>query len=587
MGVPGFFAWILKKFKTKILISKLQTSPDYLFIDANCLFHPECFKILEHYIDETNLSKLEKYMFKRIVNYLDYIENFVKPNKMMYISVDGTAPLAKINQQRKRRYKSVVEHEQKNAIRTKYHVKCNSSWSNTCITPGTRFMEDLHQYLLKHYSKKSKIQYIYSSYHTAGEGEHKILQYIKANNTNNCVIYGLDADLIFLSLASRKNNIYLLREESHFGCFRGKASKTSVEITSPKAKLSFNNKKVEKELFDPVLDVAQNLIYVSMDEAKKAYNTIIHEMLDSDEHYETLHHDLIFICFLLGNDFLPHFPSIDIHSEGLDEIINSYVECLFAYKQTLITINENKIKINNDMFIDLLEKLGNKEDHYFKNIMPMYFENFRKRRFLGSSDCDRELWEFENLKKIKIHDPIKLGYDDIDDYKFRYYEQHFHTCEHQQEFVEQLSYMYIEGIKWVSEYYFSKCTDWEWTLPYNHAPFISDIARTMRKLKININDIKFHDIKPIPIFCQLISVLHPDSKYLLPTSYQKIMNDSDIKDLFPKKFKIDTLYKTQYWQCDPILPYLDIDRIKKETKKAKLSLEESQRSESFKDFKFK
>ena len=81
-------------------------------------------------------------------------------------------------------------------------------WSNAVITPGTIFMEKLHNEL-KEYSRNNKITTTYSSYHECGEGEHKILQHIKQNKPSNSVIYGLDADLIFLSLASEIDNIFL------------------------------------------------------------------------------------------------------------------------------------------------------------------------------------------------------------------------------------------------------------------------------------------------------------------------------------------------------------------------------------------
>ena len=48
-----------------------------------------------------------------------------------------------------------------------------------------------------------------------GEGEQKIFHYIKQYNLQNNIIYGLDADLIILSLLC-DNKTYLLRERTEY-----------------------------------------------------------------------------------------------------------------------------------------------------------------------------------------------------------------------------------------------------------------------------------------------------------------------------------------------------------------------------------
>ena len=87
-------------------------------------------------------------MFEQITNYLDYLEDYVKPTKTMNIFVDGVAPLAKITQQRKRRYKTMYDIEKTNEIKLKYGEKLDKlSWTNICITPATKFMEKLNKHL--------------------------------------------------------------------------------------------------------------------------------------------------------------------------------------------------------------------------------------------------------------------------------------------------------------------------------------------------------------------------------------------------------------------------------------------------------
>ena len=103
-------------------------------------------------------------------------------------------------QQRLRRYKS---------------SKQNKIWDTNAITPGTNFMFNLEDYLLKKL-KNTSIDYIFDSSNNPGEGEHKIYNYIKKYQLNNCIVYGLDADLIMLGLLSPSNNIYLIRERTEY-----------------------------------------------------------------------------------------------------------------------------------------------------------------------------------------------------------------------------------------------------------------------------------------------------------------------------------------------------------------------------------
>jgi len=129
MGVPGFFGWLLRNFKNKILLKKLDKRPSHLYIDANCLFHPECFKTIDNNPDIINLDELENLMFNNIIEYLDLIEKYVNPKQLMFIAVDGVVPMSKVNQQRKRRYKSTEENMMKNKLKDKHKIKYN----NICV----------------------------------------------------------------------------------------------------------------------------------------------------------------------------------------------------------------------------------------------------------------------------------------------------------------------------------------------------------------------------------------------------------------------------------------------------------------------
>ena len=97
--------------------------------------------------------------------------------------------------------------------------------------PGTEFMTKLSEQLRYFVNKKitedanwREVQVVLSGHEVPGEGEHKIMEYIRLSkaqpdynpNVRHC-LYGLDADLIMLGLLSHDPHFCLLREEVKFG----------------------------------------------------------------------------------------------------------------------------------------------------------------------------------------------------------------------------------------------------------------------------------------------------------------------------------------------------------------------------------
>jgi 5'-3' exoribonuclease 2 len=574
MGVPSFFRKLIKKYK--IVKNNIDRTPRVLYIDANCLFHPQCFKELERNKNLFDQKILFDRMVNRIIRYIDYLIRFTNPTEMVYIAVDGVAPLAKINQQRSRRFGYANNY--RHNVYKRFGVEFNDSWSNIVITPGTDFMYDLHLRLNDYYNNTNKskdhptYQIIYDSYLNSGEGEHKILQHMKMffknkkiNQDEAIIIYGLDADLIFLSMASRIDNIYLLREAVHFA----QTDNNNENLDNP-------DDSIEEELCYADINFARDSINVEFNGyylRSIEYKTEpLFENEDNKTEKNNVHNnrnfinDYVFVCFLLGNDFIPHLPSIDINTDGLESILGVYMDTYQMLGSNLITIVDDLVAINDMFLFEMIARLASKEEDYFCRILPDHIRRHKNRRCYETAPHKKTIWNIENLRNVRIIDPIKLGYGDPIDWKYRYYSHYFKTNEHIDLTISDVCHNYLEGLVWATKYYFEKCPTWRWQYKYTHAPFLSDIMIYLKNHIKNGKRMKDFETKyedPVNIYTQLVSCIPSVYSHLLPRPLQYLSTSvkSPIIDLFPLTYRIDMINKTLLYKCIPIIPYLDIERV--------------------------
>ena len=563
MGVPGFFKYLIDNYKnSKFIFNKKEVENidiinetnniDYLLIDANCLIHPKCFKVLAENNEITNMDILEEKMISEVMLYINHLISYVNP-KSVFLAIDGVAPIAKIKQQRSRRFKSIHDMKLFNNIKLKHKRPLSNFWNNSAITPGTKFMEKLHNKIIE-WGKTRKEKIIYSSCNTPSEGEHKLLQFIRANilkNINmNYVLYGLDADLIFLALSSYNisSPIYLLREANQ------------INNKKPEDELNYVSIKIMKECI--VKNILEQYDMIMKDE-------ILEHKVNLDS--TRLSNDFIFLCYFLGNDFLPHLPSLDIYNDAIDILLQIYAKILINNQQVkqqvgqhfnnyIINVNSmNEVHINMKCFTMLIEELSKMEEDKLKE----HFGNKKRARCFTAEPYEKELFRIENLQ-FKINDPVLLGSDNMTEWRKRYYKHYFGctTDESIEKTAKNLVKNYIVGLKWVSLYYFDKCPSWEWYFPYEHPPFMCDILNYINTIDINI--IEFKEKKPLLPFEQLLCVLPQQSSYLIPKCIQKLMNNhrSSLSHLYPIDFEQDFINKTKYWMGIPMLPPLEIDLVK-------------------------
>jgi 5'-3' exoribonuclease 2 len=270
---------------------------------------------------------------------------------MLILLVDGVAPRAKMNQQRSRRFRAAQEARIENEKNDEFHrllvstgqaepgsaAKMEKKWDTNVITPGTMFMHTLAKSLRYWVSYKlntdpawAKLKVIISDASVPGEGEHKVMEFIRSQrrspdhdpNTKH-VIYGLDADLIMLGLATHEPHFRVLREDVFFQ--DGRAPRCHVcNQTGHMAAQCKGQVKVKEDEADEKEEAVVKKPYIwlhvsALREYLEIDLQIPHQPFKFD--LERAIDDYVFLCFFVGNDFLPHLPSLEIREEGIDTLV--------------------------------------------------------------------------------------------------------------------------------------------------------------------------------------------------------------------------------------------------------------------------
>ena len=201
MGIPYYVASLLRTHKhIQQTVGNSPLEVDVLGLDFNCFIH--------------TYLKAENPVGSIVIALRNFFRNIVRAKKIL-IAFDGLVPYAKIVQQRYRRMKKSEP----------------AAFDKTQISPGTKFMDDLEEALRMVFPECEL-----SGTRERGEGEHKIFTWLRAmpeNERKDIVIYGLDADLVLISVAqSSLGNIRLLREREleGFSTFSIEALKLALPI---------------------------------------------------------------------------------------------------------------------------------------------------------------------------------------------------------------------------------------------------------------------------------------------------------------------------------------------------------------------
>ncbi|KAL8501085.1 hypothetical protein ACS0TY_020595 [Phlomoides rotata] len=656
MGIPSFYRWLVSKYP-KIVSEAAEDEKggralmefDNLYLDMNGIIHP-CFHPEDNLFPPTTFEEV----FSSMYEYIDHLLNIVKPKKLLFMAVDGVAPRAKMNQQRARRFRSAKDAEMAEEMEEKLRRQFESEGrvvlpkqesqisDSNVITPGTEFMHMLSDKLQSYISLRMRenpswanIKVILSDDKVPGEGEHKIMSFIRSQrslpgydpNTRHC-LYGLDADLIMLALATHEIHFCILREEvlpqnkqlNSETSMENRCQMTEAHESEKLARCKDSKWRVNKKQFYQFLNVCILREYLALDLEVPCSDS----KLGSD--LERLVDDFIFICFFAGNDFLPHMPTLEIHEDCMDLLMHVYknefqnlggylvdtqkvddkkgsyiklkrverfILAVGAFEEQIFAkrsiIREKKLRrILNDYREAKEHEMSQLDEGTSSDLVGMHTVVAGLKISDSAVDPDTVLKNTKELKqKLKENtrnqsdlfkdgclgsDKVKLG---SPGFKERYYKEKFlaETPEEMEATRKTVVAKYGEGLCWVLLYYFSGVPSWTWFYPFHYGPFASDLKGLTQT---NTKFIKGLPFKP---FDQLMGVLPPRSAHALPAAIKGLMCDEDstIIDFYPSDVPTDVDGKRFLWQGICKLPFIDEERLLIETRRCEHELKEHEK----------
>lgn len=551
MGVPKFFRWCAERYPNITRnLGNFAPPVDNLYLDVNGIIH-NCTHPND--IDVLKKAPSEKEMIHGIFSYLERLFSAVQPRKHFVVAVDGVAPRAKMNQQRQRRYRAGYEMmvAREDAISLGEEVPEESSvFDSNCITPGTPFMvlvsEKIQYFLSMKVStdpswKNCKI--VYSGHDCPGEGEHKIVEFIRRRkmepgyspNETHCM-YGLDADLIMLALTTHEPHFILLREEVKFGKNDNKSAKNGGR-----------GYRAEVWKDDPRLMTSQTFVLLDIDLLRQYLSLELNELckvadVPANHDLEHFYDDFVFTCFFIGNDFLPALPTASINDDVILVLLKLYVKEVRS-KNAYLT---NNGKIQWQHVEEWMNAFGKSE---MDIIRKRQHDEEQHQKYLSRQDASHE-----------VQSSLTKTFETINEYK-----EHYYTTKHQFSSGYQptgndlrvLRQHYVEGLTWVMDYYYQGPQSWKWYFPHYYAPMASDLIGLVSLGQ----QVFFGPSEPFLPHQQLLAVLPPMSYRCLPSAYWPLLQskNSPLSSAFPEHIEIDREGARAPWEGIVIIPFLDED----------------------------
>jgi len=510
MGIPSYFRHILNRYPKLLTGVRGSHTSDHLLVDFNCLIYG-CVPKLPPY-KNSEQAQWEAALLKEINEYVVKLWRTAGEPRHVFLAVDGVVPMAKIRQQRLRRFKSVwlAEKEREQGVAPE------ESWDKNSITPGTAFMEQL-SVSLKKLCRARGAGWKVSGAEEPGEGEQKLMTWVRAQSPGSLdgkklLVYGLDADLIVLCLLHATTHAPkaawgILREKQEFG------------------------KDVKHEEDFLVLNI----------------NGLLETMYPDVAHRAA--HILDYICgmTLLGNDFLPHSVGLTIRGAGHDRLLDGLKE---LHRTGGALVSDGKV-VHSGLGFLLKRWAATERD----DICEAFKTKYKMRQQPARTEKERAMLPVENLPLVWAEEDrlwTKTTGALHDDWQYRYYMES-DTYPVGMSDIHNRCLSYFTGLQWVIDYYTGAALSAEWMYAWTYPPLWSDLEKALCILSE----------LPSPVACpyslkpqeQLSLVLPMESWWLIRDVRLKAL-PSQMQYMWKKPVHFHSLGKRWLWECHPDIPII-------------------------------
>lgn len=511
MGIPSYYKKLVHHIQGLRSQGKPVNDIQWFFMDFNCLIY-HCLHSMPVY-SSSDKEAWEQTLIESVVSYCLFVIKQVQPKKGVYIAIDGVVPMAKMRQQRLRRFKSAWLSE-------------SEKWDTNAITPGTMFMGKLRVGLESMIEKHGKVGWTLSSSDEPGEGEHKIMaEWRKGVYKGDFAVYGLDADLIVLSMLgqacnSLQNKIWLFREDV-----------TPSNVGDAKKEDVF-------EWFS--IDLLRDWITSSAP-------------TDVEKHKFILNY--CFAMSVLGNDFLPSSLGLKIREDGHGELV--YLLQTMMSRQIHL-IHPDTLQISFQGVRTLFTLLTTNEENRIRNYITKK-QMFARQLGAHSGKVGDNNWPLFHIEEEVLLENKAM----CSNWKELYLTRFFTGHSYHMNTINRVCNEYLYGMQWIWGYYTGGDICYNWYYPHALPPlweWLRDFLQKSDKLPV-LPDILLHaaDIRPVE---QLSIVLPLESWSLIPPCLEKTF-PKVAPHFFPTSFSFESVGKRFFWECESLIPLPTIMELKR------------------------